>query len=87
MRKELLIKWFCVALICAILFSAIGYAYGSMIATSKCNAYWMNKTENIKCTGLDILQDSQTVSTDDVIFDLDKVDLTKLNFTSIEVNN
>ena len=84
--SKITMKWFCVALVCAILFLSLGYAYGSMMSINKCNAYWMNKTENIKCTGLDILQDSQTISTDDVLFDIDKVDLTKLNFTPLEVN-
>jgi hypothetical protein len=38
MDKKIMIKWLCITLMCALLFGALGYAYGAMVTSEKCNA-------------------------------------------------
>jgi len=49
MDKKILIKWLCITLVGAIMFGTLGYMYGSIISTDKCNAFWLNKTESTSC--------------------------------------
>ena len=84
MRSEILIKWLCIGLLCAALFGALGYGYGQMISIQKCNDYYENNMDSI--CNLNMLKDSQTISTDKSIFDPEKINLSQFNFTPIGVN-
>ena len=81
MKSKILTKWLCITLMCAILFGALGFGYGQMMTTEKCNNYWNNNIDSV-CNIRLLTEDSQTISTDNTKIHLDRI---KLNITPIEV--
>ena len=79
MNSKLLLKWACIALMCAALFGSIGYMYGSIIATEKCNEFWDAKDPI--CNTL-IIPTEQTISTDNGPVSIDE---SKSNFTPEDI--
>jgi hypothetical protein len=55
-----MIRWFVIVLMCALIFGAIGYAYGSYFSSLECDKI----IENEICAGFKVDAGLQTVSTD-----------------------
>ena len=54
MEKKILIKWICITLMCAIVFSALGFGYGQMVSSTECDKLLKMQASKCEFIGNDI---------------------------------
>lgn len=64
-------KWMCVALMCALLFGSLGFAYGTIVSLKKCNDEWNNRSSDCN---INRAQYGST-TTEEEYYNLDHIDL------------
>ena len=63
MNTKLIVKWIVLVLMCALVFGAVGYAYGSFFTAQECNTN-IKLLQELRCPTVMIDKGLQTISTD-----------------------